>query len=331
MDASYPRFIRRVKAALIDSFIIAILVVFCVAALAESESVPSYFKIFIILLPIFIIEPLFVALTGGSPGHHLFNIKIRGKSEDKKLSIQKSILRFFLKVLLGFISLPLVIITRKNLILHDIASGSIVDFKYPEPAKDKIDLEISYISKGIIKSEYLDRGVFTIDGKAIHFGKPNSKTVYFCYLFIATLFYLTMFGVILHFGDNTATCLFMFITIYCSSMFILPIKDMLLSDQVYVDFKKGEISTTSVFGKKKNYPFLNVSDISFDYGVYWSRRAHSWKLILINKKRKFIVARDISFRKEAIQLCEILKTFKQFAVDEESCENVELLKDLSLI
>jgi uncharacterized RDD family membrane protein YckC len=331
MDASYPKFIRRVKAALVDSFIIAILVVFCVAAITKSELVPSYLNIFIILLPIFIVEPLFVALTGGSPGHHLFNIKIRGKSKDEKLSIKKSILRFFLKVLLGFISLPLVIITHKHLMLHDIASGSIVDFKYPEPTKDKIELKISYIAKGIIKREYLDRGVFTIEGKTIHFGKPNSKAVFFCYLFIATLFYLTMFGVSLHFGDNTAKCVFMFVTIYCSSMFILPIKDMLLSDQVYVDFKIGEISTTSVFGKKKNYPFQNVSDISFDYGVYWSRRAHSWKMILTNKKSKFIVARDISFRKEAIQLCEILKTFKQFAVDEESCENVELLKDLSLI
>jgi uncharacterized RDD family membrane protein YckC len=331
MDASYPRFIRRVKAALVDSFIIAVLVVFCVAALAVGESAPSYFNIFIILLPIFIIEPLLVALTGGSPGHHLFNIKIREKSEDKKLSIRNSAVRFFLKAFLGLISLPLVLLTHKHLMLHDIASGSIVDYKSPEPTKDKTDLDISYIAKGIIKMKYLDRGVFTIDGKTIHFGKPSGKISFFCYLFLATLFYLTTFGFILYFGDNTATCLFMFVTIYCSPGFILPIKDMLLSDQVYIDFKIGEISTTSVLGKKKNYPFQNVSDISFGYGVYWNIRAHSWKLILTNRNKNFIVARGISFKKEAMQLCEILKFLKQFTVDEESCENVELLNDLSLI
>lgn len=167
MDASYPRFIRRVKAALIDSFIIAMLVVFGVAALAESESVPSYFEIFIILLPVFIIEPLLVALTGGSPGHHLFNIKIREKSEDKKLSIRKSVVRFFLKAFLGLISIILVSLTHKHLMLHDIVSGSIVDFKSPELTKGKrVDkkwvkqtstfLLLSILTLGVLVLTYLE-------------------------------------------------------------------------------------------------------------------------------------------------------------------------------
>lgn len=331
MNASYPRLIRRVKAALVDFFIITVIVVFYLAAIAENESVPNHLKFLIILLPIFIVEPLLVARTGGSPGHHLFNIKIREKSKDKKLSLQKSIARFFLKVLLGFVSLPLTVFTRKNMMLHDIFSGSVVDFKFPELSETKIDFEMSYIAKGAIKNLYLERGLFRIDGKTIHFGEPSGKTsFYFCVLF-AVAFYLTIFGLILYFGDNTATCLFMFLSIYCSPVIVLPIKDMILSDQVSVDFERGEISTTSVMGKKKYYPFHDSSELSFDYGVYWSRRTHAWKLVLTNNKNKFILTRGISFRKEAMQLCEILKIFKEFSMDEESCENVELLKDLSLI
>lgn len=157
MDASYPRFIRRVKAALVDSFIIAILMVSLVPALAGIESVPNYLRIFIVLIPIFLFEPLLVTLTGGSPGHHLFKIKIRATSEDKKLPILKSIIRFVVKALLGFISLTLILFTKKHQALHDIASDSIVVLKSPEKhtedekLKENVFQQIGYKYPHIIK------------------------------------------------------------------------------------------------------------------------------------------------------------------------------------
>lgn len=128
-----------------------------VPALAGIESVPNYLRIFIVLLPIFLFEPLLVTLTGGSPGHHLFKIKIRATSEDKKLPILKSIIRFVVKALLGFISLTLILFTKKHQALHDIASDSIVVLKSPEKhtedekLKENVFQQIGYKYPHIIK------------------------------------------------------------------------------------------------------------------------------------------------------------------------------------
>ena len=149
MEASYSRFIRRVKAALVDSFVLALIMVSVVPALAGIESLPHFFRILITLLPIFLFEPVLVTLTGGSPGHHLFRIKIRNIAEDRKLSILKSIIRFIVKAFLGFISLTLILFTKKHQALHDIASGSIVVLKSPEKYnEDEILKENVFKEKG---------------------------------------------------------------------------------------------------------------------------------------------------------------------------------------
>ncbi len=41
-----------------------------------------------------------------------------------------------------------------------------------------IDLDISYVDKGIISAEYLDTGIIAVDGKVIHFGKHGNKILF---------------------------------------------------------------------------------------------------------------------------------------------------------
>jgi len=239
MNAPYPRLIKRIKAALVDFSITTLLLFFCAVILQEWETTPSYLKFFVFLLPIFITEPLLVSLTGGSLGHHLFNIKIKEKAKGKRLSIPKCIIRFLLKVFLGPISTLYVLLTSKHLMFHDIITGSIVDYKSQELPEEKVDLDINYIDKGIIKHKYVDRGFFTIAEHSIYFGNPSSYGTFFCYLSIAIIFYLTTFCFVLYYRDSTAAFLFAFVTIYCSPSFILPIKDMLLSNHSHSHFSRA--------------------------------------------------------------------------------------------
>jgi uncharacterized RDD family membrane protein YckC len=141
MKIYYPNFNRRVKAALVDSLIFALLTVSIVPILAGINSIPDWLRIILILSPFFILEPVLVSYTGGSPGHHLFKIRIRDIGSDTNISILSATVRFLFKILLGLISLFFILFTKKHQAIHDLVVKSIVVLKNPEAYAENEALE----------------------------------------------------------------------------------------------------------------------------------------------------------------------------------------------
>lgn len=193
-------------------------------------------------------------------------------------------------------------------------------------------MNISYIDKGIIAAEYLDSGIIAVDGKVVHFGKQGTKVAFYFSIIVGLLVLsFMMFFINQVIKDDLLVFLVIFVTLYLLPSLLLPMKDMLFSNQIDVDFAIGEISTTNVFGKKKKYPIKEMGDINFCHGVYWGNRRHFYKIVLNDQKNKFIVIRGIPFKKEAKKLCLLLNDFKRFSVDGSEGKNMQALKDLSLI
>ena len=75
----YPRIIRRIKASCLDGVVVAMAAIGTLVVAdsmgIENISIKIACAIFIVLL----LEPLAVAFTGGTIGHHAFGMRVRRK------------------------------------------------------------------------------------------------------------------------------------------------------------------------------------------------------------------------------------------------------------
>jgi hypothetical protein len=90
----------------------------------EVESV--YIKAAGLILPFFILEPVLIALTGGTIGQHIKGIKVQSYTSGKNLNILLASIRFVIKALTGWWSFILVLTTKRHQALHDVISMSTV-------------------------------------------------------------------------------------------------------------------------------------------------------------------------------------------------------------
>lgn len=117
----YPRLLRRVRAVLIDSvllYVVAILLWMMILPLLDGFS--TTVRIAYPVLAFLALEPLMVSYTGGSPGHHMMGVAIRDSHSESRIGIIRALFRFVLRALLGWLSLVLVLTTKKHQALHDL-------------------------------------------------------------------------------------------------------------------------------------------------------------------------------------------------------------------
>jgi type III secretory pathway component EscT len=96
----YPRFLRRVQAGLVDSFIFFIVILTWWMILPFLEHYPVWIKLAYPAIIWLLLDPILVSLTGGTPGHHLRKISILSVKEGR-LGILRSVLRSLLKAATG--------------------------------------------------------------------------------------------------------------------------------------------------------------------------------------------------------------------------------------
>jgi uncharacterized RDD family membrane protein YckC len=126
---TYPRFIRRVRAILVDSILLPVAVIGSLIA-GDAMGVSSAVgKALLLLMPILILEPGLVAFTGGTVGHHLLNIRVTKTGGMGNLNIFAATVRFLVKTVLGWLSLIFVLTTDKHQAVHDLIAGSVVIHK----------------------------------------------------------------------------------------------------------------------------------------------------------------------------------------------------------
>ena len=98
---------------------------------ASHFGIQGIYSAFLAGLVVFILEPLLVSITGGTPGHHLIGIQVKSKKTGKNINIFSAIIRFVTKIILGLFSLIAVFITKQHQAIHDAIAGSIVVIKNP--------------------------------------------------------------------------------------------------------------------------------------------------------------------------------------------------------
>ena len=123
---TYPRLLRRVQAVLIDSILIPIAFMLTLLLVGQFEVESIYIKAAALFLPIFILEPVMVAISGGTIGHHMLGIQVQSSNSGKNLNILLALLRFVIKTFLGWLSLIFVLITKRHQAIHDLLSMSVV-------------------------------------------------------------------------------------------------------------------------------------------------------------------------------------------------------------
>lgn len=120
----------RIKATIFDFVVVGILMFITTYFLDFFEHISSSIRMGLFVLIVFLYEPIFIAMLGGTIGHHSHNLTIR-KTEDesKRLHFFQALLRYALKILLGIISFFSMRADDKSRAIHDMIAGSVVIIK----------------------------------------------------------------------------------------------------------------------------------------------------------------------------------------------------------
>lgn len=128
---AYPRLIKRIRAVLIDSIVVPV-IVFSVLLIGDSLGVSGVTgKALLIAVPIFLLEPGLIAFSGGTIGHHLLGIRVTKRDGLRNINVLAACVRFVVKLLLGWLSFIFVLTTAKHQAVHDLVAGSIVIHRDP--------------------------------------------------------------------------------------------------------------------------------------------------------------------------------------------------------
>lgn len=127
MTLDYAGLQSRIKAAVIDG-IILIAVMYCTSEILNSyEGVPSSLRMWLFILYFILYEPLAISIFGNTLGHFYSDIKVRRENNlDKKVIFPLALVRFIIKILLGWVSLLTITGSEKKQAIHDVVVKSIV-------------------------------------------------------------------------------------------------------------------------------------------------------------------------------------------------------------
>lgn len=123
MEENYPSVLDRIKSTLIDSIIIIACMLLFTDILEMFDNVPNWVRatLFISLL---MYEPVCTSF-GGTFGNLKMKIRVRkNANETERINIFQSTIRYFFKVLLGWVSFLAIFVSPKSRTLHDMICGS---------------------------------------------------------------------------------------------------------------------------------------------------------------------------------------------------------------
>lgn len=123
----YAELKQRVNAVFLDLLVPFALIYLATSILESMGTVETYMRISAFVFVFFIYDPLFVTLFGGTIGHLILGISVkRANNPDKKIYFHWALIRYMIKLFLGWISLLTVSSNSQSQAIHDIAVGSIV-------------------------------------------------------------------------------------------------------------------------------------------------------------------------------------------------------------
>lgn len=126
MEEKYPLLTDRVQSTFIDSILIIILMFVFASILDRYDNVPDWVRIVMFVGLFIAYEPLCMTL-GCTLGNYVKKIRVRQNSDStKRINIFQAIIRYPIKILLGWISFLTIGSNPKRRAIHDLVSGSVM-------------------------------------------------------------------------------------------------------------------------------------------------------------------------------------------------------------
>jgi uncharacterized RDD family membrane protein YckC len=127
MTSKYARLPTRVKAAIIDSIVLILLMYSASEILNLLGTIPNYVRTTIFLIIFVFLEPILVSIFGATVGHFFSDIVVKRQNDEKKnINFLVALIRYILKILLGWLSLLTITGNDKQQAIHDLAANSVV-------------------------------------------------------------------------------------------------------------------------------------------------------------------------------------------------------------
>lgn len=125
MEEKYPFMLERIQSILIDSVLIITCMILISDILSNFKNVPDWLRAVLLIL-IFLYEPIMTTF-GGTIGNNIKRIRVRKNSDEtQSINLFQAIIRYFFKLLLGWLSFITIFSSNKKRAVHDIISGTVM-------------------------------------------------------------------------------------------------------------------------------------------------------------------------------------------------------------
>lgn len=125
MNEKYPFLLERIQSILIDSVLIVACMIIFSDILSNFKNVPDWLRA-VLLIALFLYEPI-ATTFGGTIGNNIKSIRVRKNSDStKRINIFQALIRYFIKLLFGWLSFITIFSSSKKRALHDILSGTVM-------------------------------------------------------------------------------------------------------------------------------------------------------------------------------------------------------------
>ena len=126
-EMKYGSLINRIKAIIIDGLVLVGFGIITATILSEFENVDDSVRLIIFVFIFLLYDPIFVSIFGATIGHLIIGLKVRRENNiTRKIIFPVALVRFTMKVLLGWISLLTVSGNKKSKAIHDTVVDSVV-------------------------------------------------------------------------------------------------------------------------------------------------------------------------------------------------------------
>ena len=133
----YATFPRRLNALSVDTLVlIGISAVFLgLLSFVQSFDGPRIGLVVLWWFVLLFYEPLMVSFAGGTIGHYRLNLRVVDNRTDGNIPLLRSLIRFWVKVILGVFSFLSMSFTRRHQAVHDVVTNSSVQIRDALKAK----------------------------------------------------------------------------------------------------------------------------------------------------------------------------------------------------
>jgi uncharacterized RDD family membrane protein YckC len=126
MPEKYPDLSDRIQSSFIDTILIIVMMFIFASVLDRFENVPDWVRIAMFSGLFIIYEPLCTSI-GFTLGNYIKGIRVRQEIDsEKRINIFLAVIRYIVKILLGWISFLTINTNSKKRALHDFIAGSVM-------------------------------------------------------------------------------------------------------------------------------------------------------------------------------------------------------------